>query len=260
MNVKEAKTILKTHPHKWYYDKFGSDMVCGVCGCNAEGQQYEAIRVPIKTLSQKKQKSIMKLIKKYGPEIFDYDGYYVNTHKSYFRIKLQIQDEGGDYEKYDYEFPQDYDIVKCKNCEELMKVYAHCYKAFPFWIKFRDRLHWTLLNLRPYVIKNHIGKKFGIFGWEKEGPRKHPLFDNKKIKTNYNTEKPWTWAECLIYGYDHKLERYSYIIGYYYPDTEKFYIGTDCLKENDLETKWDFEIQNWALLRYMKEEEFNHRS
>ena len=266
MTKKEARKILKTHPHKWYYNKFGPDLICGVCDSNMEGMQYKGRLVDLSVLNKESKAKLLKKVHKYGPELFKYektkDGKeYAIVPEWYFREKHILTEDSKDFEKYEYVYPEESIEVDCPCCKDLHEVFSHCWKAFPLYIRFRWNLSNFLQDLHPYVIVNRIGKKFGVFSWEKNGGRKWPtLFDNKKAITNYSTAEPKTWAECLVYGWDAKLQRNSYLIAYWYPDTKKFYIGTDCLKENDLKTKWSFDITHWAVLRYMKEDDFGHRS
>lgn len=127
-------------PHKWYFDKFGIDLICGVCGCNMEGMDYTACHVNLKYINPKTQKKIFKGIKKYGSEIYDYSLHYVNVPKSYFREKVIIEDEDGNYEKYVYNYPKKSKIVKCKCCEKLHEYFSNEYEKFPFWVKIIDKI------------------------------------------------------------------------------------------------------------------------
>lgn len=262
ISIKEAKRILSSCPHKWYYDKFGTDLICGVCGSNMEGMEYEAARTNIKYLSNGYQKVLFKKIKKYGPTPWDFDdNKNINVPKSVFRVIKTIEDpEDLTLEKVEYEYPEDTKIVKCSNCSELEKVYAHS-EYRPLWIRLLEFTSNIKHNLKPYVIKNKICKRFGLCGWDK---KTHTImwpsvFASKYAETNYNSEHPKRSAEVLIYGYDRALAKNIFIIAYYRADTDKFYMAKDCLKENDIISYWKINIENWIVLKYITLDEFEDR-
>lgn len=246
---KQAKDILRNNPHKWIYNRFGQDLICGVCDSNMEGMECEAVRTSAENLSKKYQKKLAKQIKKYGTSPWDFDAQgFVNVPKSLFKTK----------ENYNY--PEDAKIIKCPCCQQLRQVYAYSeYK--PVWIRIREFFDTVKRNLKPVIIKNKICKKFGWCGWDKKTHKMMwPfIFANNKVETNYNTEHPLGSAEVLIYGYDKALSKNIYLVGYYRADTDKFYMAKDCLKKNDLVSFWKINIENWAVLRYIDIDEFEDR-
>jgi len=266
LTYKQAKDILKKHPYHWHYDEYGPDLVCDVCGCNMEGMEYKAIRTHLSNLKENANKPtkytverIRAGILKYGPEVYGYDKdtEMVNTCRNCFLVKKEVIDpEYGKIEKIDYEYPEGSEIVDCPNCKALETVFTQG-TYLPFWINLRFNLDNFLYNLKPHVLLNTIGQKLSIFGWKNNKRRIPYIMNNKQCINSFDNDTPGEeFAEVLIYGYDKPCHKWTYMIGYWRPDTQKFYIAKDCDKENDMASFWRIEIDSWIKLRDIQKSEF----
>lgn len=152
---KEAKGILKQHPHKWSYDKFGIDLICEVCNSNMEGMENEVIKFPISDFFEKfNNKAInnrLKLQKKYKNVIFPNGDILVP--KSWFNEIVITEDpEWGITKRRIYNFPKEY-VIKCPHCSELRKVFSYSLYT-PWWYNiaefFRTDLYIKFQHLKFY--------------------------------------------------------------------------------------------------------------
>ena len=173
LTKKEVRKILKENPHKWTWDEFGMDLICYAGKTNMEGMNDTCVEVPAEYLSEEG----IKDRKKYGFEPHmsgNIKMYY--APKSWFKETVIFEQEqvapnhwvhcfGPDKNSPDtttwYNIPDNAKLIKCPHCAELRKVFSHCYRNWPLWVKivsfFWDRIRSSNFYIN-YRLKRNTKK------------------------------------------------------------------------------------------------------
>ena len=162
LTKKEVKEVLKKNPHKWIWNEWGTDLICLVSKTNMEGMDDTCVEVRVEDLSELGRQDRRKLKLK-THTVNNRLMYY--APKSWFKETIIYEAEqvseghwvrcfdvnGNPEDKTTYmNLPKYASIVVCPHCKELRKVFSHCSKNLPFWVKVRSYINDSIRSSSLY--------------------------------------------------------------------------------------------------------------